>query len=281
MLKHRVLSAVVILAVVFGAAAFLPAVGLFLIVLTLALLGTVEFLSFLRSARFPHHPRLVVVGAVALLASLYFSLRHGRVLAPEEMELLVLVLYVAAVCVTPVWLAGTGNPMHGVFASIGALLYVPFLFGFLLKLLFGWPIGEGRLLVLYLILVVKFADIGAYFVGCSFGRHKLIPRISPGKSWEGCAGGVGASLLMSLAFYAVWGGDFGVVRLHLHDAVALGLILPVVGIHGDLIESMFKRAADVKDSSAMVRGMGGWLDVLDSLLFAAPALYLYARLFLM
>ncbi len=281
MLKHRVLSAVLILAVVFGAAFWLPAFGLFLIVLALAMLGTVEFLSFLRSARFPHHPSLIIGGALVFLTSLYYSLRHGSVLAPEEMEVLVLVLYVAAVFVTPVWIAGSGSPMHGVFASVGALFYVPFLFGFLLKLLFAWPVGEGRLLVLYLILVVKFSDIGAYFVGCSFGKHKLIPRISPAKSWEGCAGGVGASLLMSLAFYAVFRGDLGVVRLNLLDATALGLLLPVVAIHGDLIESMFKRAADVKDSSAMVRGMGGWLDVLDSLLFAAPALYLYARLFLL
>lgn len=280
MLKHRVISAVLILAVVFGGAAFLPAAGLFVIVLGLGLLGTYEFVSFLRAARFPHHPRLILAGTVVLLVSLFASLRYGVDWTPEEVEVAVLVAYVAAVCAVPVLVPVAGNAMHGVFSSIAALLYVPFFIGFLVKLLFAWPGGEGRALVLYLIFVVKVSDIGAYFVGCRFGRHKLNPRISPAKSWEGCAGGVAAALAMSLAFVAAVKGDLGVVRMTWTDAIALGLLLPVVGMVGDLVESMFKRAAEVKDSSAMVRGMGGWLDVLDSLLYTAPVLYLYARAFL-
>lgn len=143
------------------------------------------------------------------------------------------------------------------------------------------PVGPtGRMMVLYLVGVVKISDVGAYFSGCTLGRHKLYPRLSPKKTWEGLAGGVISSLIVSLLFYVLAGGRLGVLHLGLIDALVLGCILPVVGVLGDLFESLLKRASGLKDSGSTIPGMGGLLDVFDSLLFGAPVLYAYAVLFM-
>ena len=140
--------------------------------------------------------------------------------------------------------------------------------------------ATGRMLIIYLGFVVKMGDVGAYFAGRAFGRHKLLPRISPKKTWEGLFGGIAASVITSLVFFLCAGGRLGVVAMSWCDALLLGALLPVVGGVGDMFESLLKRAAGAKDSGTIIPGMGGILDVLDSLLFGAPVLYAYARLFL-
>jgi phosphatidate cytidylyltransferase len=135
----------------------------------------------------------------------------------------------------------------------------------------------GRLLVLYLVLVVKCADVGAFFCGTLFGRHKLLPRISPGKTWEGLFGGLAAGTAGSLGFAWAAGGRLGDVPLGLTHAVVLGFLLSAAGVVGDLFESLLKRAAGAKDSGSWIPGFGGVLDVLDSVLFAAPVLFIYTQ----
>jgi phosphatidate cytidylyltransferase len=129
--------------------------------------------------------------------------------------------------------------------------------------------------VLYFILVTKFSDTGAYFVGSLIGRHKMIPRISPGKTWEGFGGAIVVSTVASLLFVHFFKDHMaGMNRIH---AIVLGVILSVTAVVGDLIESTFKREAGVKDSGKFFPGIGGILDLLDSLLFNAPIMYLYLR----
>jgi phosphatidate cytidylyltransferase len=122
---------------------------------------------------------------------------------------------------------------------------------------------HGAELVLWLLLLVSAADIGAYFVGMRFGRHKLAPRVSPGKTWEGVFGGLAAVALISL---------LGALRLRLPllISVILGSVVGVFSIVGDLTESMFKRAAGLKDSGVVLPGHGGILDRIDSIVAAAP-----------
>jgi phosphatidate cytidylyltransferase len=130
--------------------------------------------------------------------------------------------------------------------------------------------ARGPLILLWLIFIVCSADIGAYFAGRAFGKHKLAPRVSPGKTWEGAVGG-----LLSVALMA-WGGAayFGLPQL---AAVLFGMAVGAFSIIGDLTESMFKRAANLKDSGKLLPGHGGLLDRLDSVTAAAPlyALGLY------
>ena len=117
--------------------------------------------------------------------------------------------------------------------------------------------------------------MGAYAVGSLIGRHKMIPRISPGKTWEGFAGAVIVATGASVAFATIF--DAHLHGMNWQHATVLGLLLSMTAVVGDLIESLFKREAGVKDSGALFPGMGGILDLLDSLLFNAPLMYLYLR----
>lgn len=124
-------------------------------------------------------------------------------------------------------------------------------------------------LILFLV-AVKFTDIGAYFTGSAIGRHKMIPWLSPGKSWEGLAGGLIAAAGVSAAAAGLM-GEIGLdVGLSVGAAAAFGAVVGVAGQFGDLCESLLKRSADSKDSGALVPQFGGVLDIIDSPLLAAP-----------
>ena len=120
------------------------------------------------------------------------------------------------------------------------------------------------------ILVVKSSDIGAYFTGHAIGRHKLIPWLSPGKTWEGFLGGMALAVAVG-AGVGTWGG---LPAIDLQTGIALGAVMGVVGPFGDLLESALKRGAGMKDSGRIIPGMGGLFDVLDSLLLAGPVAWL-------
>ena len=157
---------------------------------------------------------------------------------------------------------------------LGAL-YMGFGLGFQQKLfmLQGSLPKTGSRMILALFIITWFGDSAAYFVGTFFGKHKLAPRVSPKKSWEGVLGNLGGNLLGAFLMVATVCTEWTAV-----DAVALGLLLGVVGQLGDLVESSWKRSAGVKDSNAggvSIPGHGGMLDRVDSLVFAAPVLYAY------
>ncbi len=134
----------------------------------------------------------------------------------------------------------------------------------------------GRRLLLLLLMCVVAADTGAYCLGRWLGRHPLAPLLSPRKTWEGAVGGLAASVLVAAGAH-LW----PLTRIGLGHALALGLLLGLAGLAGDLAESMVKRAAGVKDASALLPGHGGLLDRTDSMLFAGPVLYYYSRLLLL
>ena len=118
------------------------------------------------------------------------------------------------------------------------------------------------------------ADTGAYYLGRAFGKHKLAPSISPGKTWEGVAGGLLAGLLMATIAH------FWFFReLPLKLALPLAAVMIVVGIFGDLTESALKRSVGAKDAANILPGHGGLLDRLDSLLFNAPVIYYFGRIY--
>lgn len=120
--------------------------------------------------------------------------------------------------------------------------------------------GNGRELLAYGILVVFAADSGAYFVGRSIGRRRMTPNVSPGKTWEGFAGGLVAAVVASLLLSNLLSLDFSIAKI-----VAIGLTIAALGVVGDLTESWVKRLADVKDSGDIIPGHGGILDRLDAL----------------
>ncbi len=158
-----------------------------------------------------------------------------------------------------------------------AALYLGLGLGFQQKLfmLEGTLTKTGSRLVFALFLIVWLGDTFAYFLGSAFGKHKMAPRVSPKKSWEGAAGNYLGNLFGAWLMKA-----FVCVEWTWVDMVAIGLLLGTVGQLGDLVESTWKRSAGVKDSYAGVAipGHGGMLDRVDSLVLAAPALYAYMRL---
>lgn len=165
-------------------------------------------------------------------------------------------------------IVGIGTVLFGIF-------YVSWCFSFLVKLRgIEVPGVEARWLVAFLILVTKGGDIGAYLVGSLAGRHPLIVRISPSKTWEGLLGGLACSLGVAAAMARLIPFPFS-----MGHALALGIILGLAGQLGDLSESMVKRDCQVKDSGRVFPGIGGVLDLIDSLLFTAPLCYFYLRYF--
>lgn len=122
------------------------------------------------------------------------------------------------------------------------------------------------------IFIPKGADTGAYFAGRAFGRHRMTPLLSPKKTWEGLAGGLLWAALTAVGFHLVAGGLFGHGMI---EAAAFGVVVGSVGVVGDLAESLVKRDAQAKDAATSIPGFGGLLDVVDSVLFAAPVAYLW------
>lgn len=277
--KVRVQTGVVLGAVLVAAIIWAPAHALVLLLMAVAGAATWEFFSMLDRAALPNFRWFGVLGGMALVAVSGWSERLG--LGSSNLgEWCIVLVVVVGVFIRQFPQKYNEQPLVTMGMTLLGFFYVPFLFNFLTRLLMMGEAPDGRWLILYMILVVKCTDIGAYFIGCAFGRHKMFPRVSPAKSWEGTLGGILTALVVSVASHFVTRGDLGVVELRLTDAVVLGLLLGILGVVGDLAESLVKRAAGVKDSGSTVRGMGGLLDVLDSLLFAAPALYVYVRLFM-
>ena len=159
-------------------------------------------------------------------------------------------------------------------ATILGVLYVVLLGGHLVALRTGFEQGLSAHLLSFFFLVLMGADTGAYYVGRAIGKHKLAPKVSPGKTWEGVAGGLVAAMALAAAAHFWFFKE-----LPLKWALPLAAVMTVLGILGDLTESALKRGAGAKDAAKILPGHGGALDRLDSLLFNAPLIYYFAHFY--
>lgn len=237
----------------------------------------------------------LAVLAPLLARELAALLRGSGIAAPTALTVAAAVLGVAAVRAMPgaatppaaaaiagttVWLvlAGAlvahtrGQRVEGVVAATGGTLLA---FAWIGAMLGTWLLVRmqvGPWVMAGAVLTVKASDIGAYFTGMSIGRHKMIPWLSPKKSWEGLVGGIAFAALVG-GLLAWWSSSLDDPRDQVPVALgaATGAVLGVLGPFGDLAESLLKRSAGAKDSGATLPGMGGLLDVLDSPLLAGPA----------
>jgi phosphatidate cytidylyltransferase len=283
-LQKRLMSGVTAGALVVLFATYMPAIGAWLVIWALTAIGQYEFYRMVGSKQSPVYPVLGLICGAMVLAVAFWTAGQPNAGLWELVAMLVTVL--AIFFRQFGHKASSNDAIRAMGGTLLGVIYVPFLFGFLARLVFEWrtpgefAMGDtGRSLALYFLCVVKFQDVGAYFTGRSLGRHKLSPRLSPKKTWEGVIGGVVTSLVVSVIFYFSTKGRWGSqISFRLVDAIVLGVVLPVVGVVGDLFESLIKRASDAKDSGDIIPGMGGFLDILDSLLFAAPVMYLYIKL---
>jgi phosphatidate cytidylyltransferase len=281
MLRARVQSAAMLTAALVAAVFFASPVAALLIVMAVAGLGLREFYGLFEAARIPSYKIVGAACGLGLIAATWARYRWVEYFArTPDADAFALAIAALVLFVRQFGRKSNERPLETLAGSLMGVLYVGFLMTFFVRILMAWGGLEGRWLLLFTIAVVKCSDMGAYAVGCAIGRHKLLPRISPHKTWEGLAGGIVTAVGAALAGRAIAGGTLGPVALPVTDAVILGVLLSLAGTLGDLTESLLKRAAGVKDSGTMFAGIGGVLDVIDSLFFAAPLAYYYARFLL-
>jgi phosphatidate cytidylyltransferase len=251
------------------------------VVMFLAVTGLTEFYGLVEAGKLVCFKGWGILGGVLLIGGTFLNLTGilGHSDSParvNDFETSFLILFVLGLCLRQFFSRSNTSGLLAISTTLFGLMYVPWLLNFIQKIIFFRGLGMGgRYYLLYFILITKFSDTGAYAVGSLIGTHKMIPRISPGKTWEGFGGAIVVSTLASLAFTHFLGHNL--VGMNWIHAIALGVILSVSAVVGDLIESIFKREAGVKDSGKLFPGIGGILDLLDSLLFNAPIMYLYLR----
>ncbi len=270
----------VILAALFSGNALVSDGVCILILIFLAVTGLAEFYGLAEKCGLACFKWCGIIGGVLLLAGSFLHLTtkylgiNDSPARANDFETGFLILFVLGLCVRQFVSKTNTTGILTIATTLFGLMYVPWLLNFIQKINFFIGV-DGKYFLLYFILITKFSDMGAYAVGSLIGKHKMIPRISPGKTWEGFGGAILVSTGASLAFVHFFGAHmYGMNSLH---AVILGVVLSSTAVIGDLIESLFKREAGVKDSGNLFPGIGGILDLLDSLLFNAPIMYLYLR----
>lgn len=209
---------------------------------------------------------VAMAGSILLATARYWQ--AFLPLGPGQTELLILALALPVLFFYHARQFGLKGVMGGVGATCLSMLYLGILSGFFV----GIRLEHGLWALLMAIFVVKSSDIGAYTLGRLIGKHKLSPRISPGKTWEGMLGAVIFAIIVANIF-----ADQGKIMTW-PLATLFGGCFAFIGQMGDLMESMLKRDAQTKDSSARIPGFGGVLDLLDSPLLAAPFAYLFFHL---
>jgi phosphatidate cytidylyltransferase len=283
-LFSSVLLWTVVLVALFNGNQFISNLVFVSVMTLLTVVGLLEFYGMVEKCGLPCYRGWGIIGGVVMivLTSLHFAGALGISGAPSrvnDFETILLILFVLGLCVRQFLSRDNSKAIPTIACTLMGLMYVPWLLNFIQKInFFPFTSGtaqSGTFYVLYFIVVTKFSDIGAYCVGSLIGRHKMIPRISPGKTWEGFGGAIVVSTGASVAFAHLAAPQLqGMTTTH---AVILGVMLSVAAVVGDLIESIFKREAGIKDSGKFFPGIGGILDLLDSLLFNAPLMYLYLR----
>jgi len=253
-----------------------------LLILFLAVTGLIEFYDLVEKRDLVCFKRWGILGGILLMVGTFLNLT-GKMGTPSQIggparindfEISFIILFVLGLCLCQFFSKSNTAGILAISTTLFGLMYVPWLLNFIQKINF-FPGVDGHYYLLYFMLITKFSDTGAYTVGSLIGKHKMIPRISPGKTWEGFVGAIVVSTLASLVFTHFLGHKMR--GMNWKHAIILGVILSVSAVVGDLIESLFKREAGVKDSGHFFPGIGGILDLLDSLLFNAPLMYLYLR----
>jgi phosphatidate cytidylyltransferase len=256
----------------------------FLVISAMALASLWEYFRMLDRDGIPNFQLTALICATVFLVGSFHDAGTKDAAHGLDFELAVLVLFLIVMFARQMFASMRDRePLQTMAYTLFGLMWIPWMFNFITKILFltpRTPEGDptGQFYVLFLLMVTKFSDMGAYVFGSLFGRHKFVPHISPKKTWEGFAGALFASLLAAFGLHALIPQKLA--ALHMPDLLALGLLLGFAAVVGDLAESIVKRSAHSKDSGGVLPGIGGTLDLIDSLLFTAPLMYFYMRLVL-
>lgn len=273
----RVVTALVLAPTVIALVWFGPPALLAAIAALVAILALVEFLKLGERTGFRAFPNWTMVCAAAIFFVQYAAgaaethrFAGGNTLIRPfaggvfSLDLVFIIFLLGAAGIVLAMKRPLHDTLPAISTSSAGLLFVALPFSYLVRL-DEIPI-RGRQLVLFTLCLVWAGDIVAYFVGRSIGRVKMAPALSPKKTWEGAAGNVAASLLIGYAFARWMQSDLGMT-------LVIAALANIAGQMGDLLESSYKRGASVKDSSGLLPGHGGMLDRIDSLILAAPVVW--------
>lgn len=299
MIARRVIAGIAV--AIFFAAMLALSYGplLLLVLLALSSAALYEFYALARLAGYRVYKTFGIFCGICWILCEYLFVPPYAYTAPQPSQFALwspLALFAAffAIMLRTMFDRSANRAMESGAITFLGFLYLPVMLSYYVRIA-QWELTVGHattraavFLAFFLTLVVKMSDTGAFAVGTichnTVGVHPMFPRISPKKSWEGLAGGVIVGSAMGLLLYFLarrfdWGPDgifwssSGAPLIGLPGTLALSLLLVAVGVFGDLIESMLKRAASIKDSARFIPGIGGLLDVVDSLVFAPIALY--------
>jgi phosphatidate cytidylyltransferase len=265
----RIISAVIFLPVLIAAIWIGSPVYFCVLVGVAAILGLVEYYALTDRVGARSHRVTGLLAAAAILPSFYYGKMEWIVIALTALVIVELTAHLFF-----------NNDLKGAVtasaATVFGVVWIAMLGGYLIAIRIiesSIPQLSAKLLSLFFLIVFA-GDTGAYYVGRAIGRNKLAPRISPGKTIEGAIGGLLANIVVALVAHYTFFPE-----LRLSHAIALAVVMGILGQIGDLCESMLKRGAEAKDAGQLIPGHGGLLDRLDSILFNAPVLYYFYNVF--
>lgn len=270
LLKYRLITALILIPIVIAALFLLPPLAFALVTLVVCMLAAWEWGQLAGFTSRPQRIWLAILcGFLLALMMLSVPAYHQSVPQVSGSLWLSLAWWLAALLLVlfypgsaAIW--RNSRPLRLLF---GLLTIVPFFWGMLALRQFGYEQNPytGAWWLLYVMLLVWGADSGAYMFGKLFGKHKLAPKVSPGKTWEGLIGGLLTSAVISWLF-----GRYAPLNVVPTTLLACSVLAALASVLGDLTESMFKREAGIKDSGHLIPGHGGILDRIDSLTAAVP-----------
>jgi phosphatidate cytidylyltransferase len=267
----RVVTAVILLPILVVSIIIPKLDLLFVLLAAAAMIGALfEFWMLARKQQIRADRAAGLLGAVALFTIFYFT-QPGGLPDPLMIQLILILLTIGSLTAAML----RGAPFDRMITSVGvtvlSVMYIVLLGGHLIVLRVGFTPQLSKHLLSFFFLVIMGADAAAYYCGRAFGRHKLAPSISPGKTWEGAIAGMLASLLLAAGAHYWFFPE-----LPTKFALILAALMNIVSVIGDLTESALKRSAGAKDTAHVLPGHGGILDRIDSLLFNAPVVYYFA-----
>ncbi len=280
-LLPRLLSTLILWSLIITVVIMKSEIGYCLLIATAALGSLWEYFWLLKVSNLPRNWHIGYTAGISLLVGNCW-LFHNSILSDKNL-IFVFDAFVMVVTIFVLFFREFFRPQNsqrvsaeGIAFTLFGVIYIPWLFSFVLKILYFLPrtsTGElpGMYYALLLIIITKFSDVGAFLFGSLLGKHLFCPNISPKKTWEGFFGAIVLSLACSLIFYVLFQSQL--TLLTPVTLIILSLSLASIGIAGDLAESLLKRSLHTKDSSHTLPGIGGGMDLIDSILFTAPIFY--------
>lgn len=271
-MAKRILSTVLLWALVASALVFFRTEGGVALITLISVLTLREFYKLMQGAGLAPFDKLGMTFGVLITLAPWLDARFG-ISASHALAL--------AVIVFSIRILGERAPekrVEALAATLFGLVYVAFMLHYLVRIVTPLAGSDaisatGRILLfVWLVAVAKFCDVGALLSGLAFGKHKMSPQISPKKTWEGAIGGVLISMGVG-AFLGWWFGDYFPAHMTPLVSALIAAPIAIIAIVSDLIESVIKRRATIKDSGGIIPGIGGMFDVSDSLILTAPVGY--------